>query len=789
MATRTAKQVKRKPKRRSAGIFRHRWVRFVAGSFIILFFLLAVGSGVVYYFAIQELQRAAGQIGTLDDLKSNLQISPSVIKSADGKVLYTMIQEDRKWMKLQDIPQVVRDATIAAEDKRFFEHQGVDYMSMARVLFTSGQEGRVTGGASTLTMQLAKRLYSKSEKTINRKVRDMALAIQIEKKYTKEQILELYLNQVFYGTGAYGVARAASVYFGKSLDKLTAAEAATLARLVRRPSTENPFKNPKVALFNRNVVLDIMRDEKMLTEAEYQAARNEPLKLARLADRARYGTRDCYYFVDYVLDQLKKSHPEVDIEEGGYTVVTTIDTRMQRIAERELAQAVARFKWNKVTTGSFVLVNNTGQILAMCGGVDYDRNQFNIATSGRRQSGSAFKPFVYALAFEKGTLGPNDSISNGRFSIRLPSGGFYTPGNSSGNYGGMVSVRTAIAISLNVPAVRALDGYALRTGGGSRWTGLERFVTSAKNSFGFDGRLPAVPSLALGTAEVSLLELAEGYSVFQNGGTRVEPYAIRAIKTQSGEVLFEQGRGDTDKYALRRDVADAMDSMLRAVVTSGTGKEALRVVNSRGKTGTTNDNKDAWFAGYTDKLIGIGWIGNENKVDLPGGKYKWVYGEMGSRVYGGTHTCEIWTAILKECQALVGETKSRDMRDSEGWATEPGTQDGDGDDRRPNRRDTSGDPEIPTPRDLPPEDLPQQNPDDPPQEAPASPERSEDPGSDARPTPPADSSPPPPETSQRSTITVLICSDSGLKAGSNCPEKSARTYRSGREPKRSCPLH
>lgn len=609
-----------------------------------LLFLLGVGlfaAGAALW--TRELNKAATLIPNLPVLMERLNTQPTRILSADGQTLFTMATEYRKPVTIDKVPKLVIDATLAAEDRRFYEHSGIDARAIARQLFTNVRERRVAGGASTLTMQLAKRLYSSSEKTFNRKVQDMALAVMMERELTKDQILELYLNQVFFGSRAYGIRAAASVYFGKDLDSLTVAEAAMLARCVRRPSQENPFANLERAKENRDLVLAVMLEENMISQAQYDEAKAEKVRLARRGTGQASGQKVAPYFVDYILDEIRDKLPGVDISGGGYTIETTLNLSMQAKAEREVAKLVREYRSRRVTTGAFLLMDRNGQIKAMVGGVDYKRNQFNAVTQGRRQPGSSFKPFVYASAIEMGRISPHDSVSNERF-VRVDpvTGKTWAPNNSSGRYGGSVSVRTAIASSLNMPAIRVMDKLGPRT-----------FIPLARTVFGFQSPLDPYLPLALGASAVRPMEMAQGYSVFMLNGDRATPFGLRRIIGPDGATAFE-ALPQVKKRVLSKPTAESMNGFLRAVVTSGSGRRAASVVNARGKTGTTSDNRDAWFAGYTDQLLGVGWVANE--VRRSDG---WHYEPM-SGVFGGTVTIHMWAAIVGDAQKVYGE-KPRKM--------------------------------------------------------------------------------------------------------------------------------
>lgn len=590
----------------------------------------AIGGGLWWNRAMIA---AEAKLPELERAELALQSDPSEILSADGVVLFKLMRRHRDWVPINQIPRHVLNATVAAEDKRFWSHQGVDPVGVIRAAFVNVREARFSQGFSTIPMQIAKNTFSQSERTFNRKMQDVVLATMIENRRTKDQILEIYLNQMYYGAGAYGVAAAADVFFGKSVEQLTLSEAALLARCVRRPSDQNPFASLSRAVENRNVVLKIMLDEKWITQQEYEAAKAEQIKLAPRRNLTGGSPKRAPHFVDYVLNQLHEVAPDINVWDGGYKVVTTLNMEMQKVAEEEVRKRVAALARAKVRNGAFLLVDDTGRIKAMVGGTDYNKSQFNIVTQGKRQPGSAFKPFVYAAAFSDGVLSPNGSISNARVSYPMGGGKTWSPRNSSGGYGGMVSVRTAVSQSLNVPAVRTLEQL-----------GASRLVTVCKRQFGFTSELDPYLSLALGSSAVSPLEMARGYSVFMLHGDRVEPYGVSRIVGPDGAELVRVDSAVT-RSVFDRDAAAATDALLRTVVTSGTGRAASGVLNARGKTGTTNSFADAWFVGYSDRLVGVGWVGNDQAVTRQG------------RVYGGEQVAPMWAAILKPSQRIIGEDK------------------------------------------------------------------------------------------------------------------------------------
>ncbi len=770
---------------------RPRWVRRLQ-IFALLGFIFssaAVIAGWVFWAA--KIKEVRPKLALLSNVRQSLDIPPTQIISSDGKILYEFVAEKREWVNIENVPKIVQDATIAAEDKRFYEHGGVDYVAGIKKVFTTVKEGEMSGGASTITMQLAKRLFSDSEQTVNRKIQDMAIATEIEKTYDKKHILEMYLNQVYYGSYAYGVKKAAEVYFDKPLDKLTVAEAAMLSRCVRRPSSQNPFKNLEVSTKNRNVVLKLMLEEKMITQDVYESSIKEKVKLSKRPPSAgERSTKQAPYFVDYILKEIqsKPQFEEIDIESGGYKIYTTLDTRLQKKSDEQVRRLVDRYRRSRITTGSFLLLNREGKILAMTGGYDYDRNQFNATTQGRRQPGSSFKPFIYSLALEQRVIGPGDALTNENRTFRLAGNPPYAPRNSSGRYGGSVDLGSAIAFSLNVPAVDALYRY-----GKSR--GLNDFSKRCRTEFGFESPIHPYLSSALGASEVSSVEMARGFSPFMLSGGRFEPFGIVKILGPNQEVLYTQVQR-IKRGAVKPEVSDLLDSYMRGVVLRGTARAASGITNARGKTGTTSDNKDAWFCGYTDKFMGIGWIANERVEKRSDGSKRAVYDEMSSSVFGGTYTVQIWTGVMREAQRIYGEKANGRGAPSVRWSGEVDM------DRDP---DAGRDPEVTDPAEGDPgttENIetpdrssgrtPEVSPPVEPETGPA-----EVPPTEAEPRRPAQSDPPrqenpprkdPPEESG-GTITVVTCADTGMVAKDSCPEKSPRTYRKGRQPKRACTKH
>lgn len=736
---------------------------------------VAVGGGTFY--ANKLLHEAAQIVPSLPEKMDEVASLPSEIVSADGKVLFTLQSEFRKPVTIDQVPQKVISTTLAAEDIRFYTHTGVDMIAIGRIVVEALKAGGQAGsGGSTLTMQLAKRVYTSPEKTMERKFKDMALAIEMEKMLTKDQILELYLNQVYYGAGAYGINAAAATYFNKSLDQLTLSEAAMLARCVRRPSDENPFADLKKARANRDIVLDTLYKEKLIGEAEYKAAINEPIKLAAKQPIKKTGIalKRCPHFVDYILKQIKVNMPDIDLSKGGYRVETTIDTRIQGAAMEELNESVRRYRGMGVRTGAFVCLGRDGQILAMVGSPDYNKSEFNAVTQGRRQPGSSFKPFVYATGFHFGALsGPYSTVDNGE---AYKGGGKSVKGG--GPMGG-VSVMSALTYSYNRAAWNTL-----------KRVGANNVVRLCHSEFGFKSDLGATPALSLGAYEVTPLEMAQAYSVFQNRGYRADAYGIKRITGPNGLPVYVAD-SDLKKTDISEATADKIDACLRGVVNNGTGEAASNVTNARGKTGTTNDNHDAWFCGYTDQLIGVVWFANP--VDLGKGRIKYM--EMDNGAMGGKISAPTWSRIMRRIQGFVDE-KPIEVRKTFRRA-EPEEEE------MPEDKTIKDPPindNIPTidPDGKPLTDKPVNpvNPDAPagttagdPAGAggisPVNPPKQDPPKTDPPKNDPPVKHDPPADDYE----TVEICADSGQRATSSCPERVSRRYKKGQAPRGRCPIH
>jgi len=533
-----------------------------------------------------------------------------MLVSADGRVIAERGSFFGDEARLSELPPYVPRAVIAIEDRRFYHHFGIDPLGMARAMVTNLRAGRIVQGGSTLTQQLAKNLFLKPERTLWRKFQEAVLALWLESRFTKDEILQLYLNRVYFGSGAVGIEQAAKKFFNRSARDLTLGQAAMLAGALKAPSRYNPLRHPELARKRARVVLNAMVEEGFITRKEAASA----LKSARAVKSSSY-VPATQYIVDWVLEQLPDLVGEV---KQSIVVETTLDYRIQKAAERAVVRTIAaEGRRRRVSQGAMVVMDGTGAVKAMVGGRSYRRSQFNRAVHARRQPGSAFKPFVYLTAIEQGYT--PDSVEEDS-PVRI---GDYRPENYGRKYYGPVTLRKALALSLNTVAVKLCVAV-----------GPENVVMTA-NRLGITSPLKPVASLALGSSEVTLLELTSAYVPFSNGGRAVVPYIVTRITTRDGRVLYER-RGSGLGRVISDEDLGAMNDMMRAVITSGTGRRArLKGRDAGGKTGTSQDYRDAWFIGYTAQYTAGVWFGNDDNSPT-------------RRVTGGSLPAQVWKSVMTE---------------------------------------------------------------------------------------------------------------------------------------------
>lgn len=548
----------------------------------------------------------------------------SRIFAQDGTLVATLFDENRTWVKLSQISPYVVKALTSIEDARFFEHGGVDVIGVVRALVANVAGGEVDQGASTLTMQLSRQLFLSDERTLSRKVQEAILARRLENRFDKDQILELYLNEVYFGAGAYGIDSAANRYFHKEPSDLTSAEAAMLAGLLQAPSELNPFEDPKAARDRQRTVLDRMRETGVLEAGQHRAAvvEAEAMRFEK-RDEAEQALLKFPYFTQYVIREASLSWSERLLRRGGLQIHTSLDLGAQRKAEEILTRMIeARGPDYGASTAALVLVDNaSGHIRAMVGGPGWTaKNRFNRAWQARRQPGSAFKPILYAAALESG-MTPETEIADEKVVFYPDSPDEWTPRNSDGAFMGRIPLRAALMYSRNIVAVRLLNDLGIGK------------VTALAGRMGMEGPFPPYLSLALGSGDASPLEMAEAFATFPSGGLHRPARATRLVKDPAGNVVQDLQSLPSERV-LSPSTAAGMVEMLQRAVARGTGTAAAlgdRPVG--GKTGTTNDYRDAWFVGFTPEYTMAVWMGNDDNSPM-------------ADAYGGGLPAEIWREVM-----------------------------------------------------------------------------------------------------------------------------------------------
>jgi penicillin-binding protein 1A len=567
---------------------------------LLLLWIAIVGGVVLGYFALTlpdtgELTRAERR--------------PSVtILAADGSLLTTFGDLFGQPLTLKEMSPYLPKAVIATEDRRFYGHFGVDPLGLARAVLANIAAGRVVQGGSTITQQLAKNLFLTQERSLSRKIQETLLALWLEHRFSKNQILEIYLNRVYFGAGTYGVDAAAHRYFNKSARQTSLYESAAIAGLLKAPTRFNPTRDRDKAAARTAQVLAKMVEAGSVTNSQAMAALGGGASLAAVAV-TRPGTR---YFADWVAEQLG------DFAGAGnrdLTVVTTLDPRMQILAEAAIAEVLAREGGRMaVTQGALVAMSPDGAVRAMVGGRDYSQSQFNRATQAQRQPGSAFKPFVYLAGLEAG-LRPYDQFVDAPIRV-----GTWQPRDYIGRYQGEMTLAEGLAQSINTISVQV----AQRAG--------PRNIVAVAHRLGIASELTPEMSLALGTNEVNLLELVSAFAPFANGGGGVWAHGIAEIRDSAGKIVFRR-TGSGLGSVVSPEFTAAMNEMLSAVIDHGTGKSAALPRPAAGKTGTTQDYRDAWFIGYTADLVAGVWLGNDDNAPM-------------NKVTGGSLPAQTWRRFM-----------------------------------------------------------------------------------------------------------------------------------------------
>ena len=599
-----------------------------------------------------------------DDLpspQSLRELEPSmntVVLDRNGQLIDEFFIENRNPVTLNEVPDLMRQAFLATEDRRFYNHWGIDVQGVMRAVVANVTSGSIEQGASTITQQLARKLFLSDSQTMTRKLQEMVLAIRLERSFSKEEILELYLNKIYFGEGAWGIQAAAETFFGKPCQNLELPECALLAGVVANPSAFSPSRHPEAARRRRNVVLRAMQSAGVIDSTSRAAAETTAVALSSAGKSSSLAP----YFTELIRQELADRYGTSDVFNGGLTVYTTIDMRLQKAAEEGLeaqiesieTQQAHRYKYlleeatSKGTLaqpgaaipylqGALIAIEpQTGAVRAMVGGRDFNESKFNRATQALRQPGSAFKPLVFTAAFLDGRK-PSDIVLDTPFIKEIPGPGNtiteWEPQNFDREFRGPVTIRYALMKSINIPAVRLVEQADPRR------------VVELAHAMGIDRNLPPYLSLALGTGELTPLEITAAYGVFVNQGIYTEPYLIERVENRYGNQLFEHQT--SSREVIDEQTASIMVSMLQSVVDGGTGTSARTrfglTAPAGGKTGTTDDYSDAWFVGFIPHLSCGVWVGFDEKRSI------------GPRMTGTAAALPAWATFMKEAVELYGE--------------------------------------------------------------------------------------------------------------------------------------
>lgn len=655
---------------------------FTCGLLLVIVAAASFAASILFHSCSSgRLPDALKQYTDLSLVKLPEKADPSYIYASDGTELAQIGMEDRVFVALKDMPEKLPRAFIAVEDERFYHHGGIDPRGVARAIWRAVSSKGRRQGASTISMQLARNLYLTREQTLSRKTREALIATELENKYSKDEILEAYLNVIYFGHGAYGVGAAADVYFGKTVDKLTTAECALLAAIVKGPAVYSPHINAEAALNRRNIVLGKMMEQGYISGQERDQAVSEKIVLAPYS--GPYENYRAPYFVDYVIHQFTSSNSVFQfsargLATGGFHIYTTLDSKMQRNAESAVSggvaaanlylksdrdadsEAVMRYALGRdvsilgmdpdeahrrfgvssdairhaketartnqvVGQGAFVAVNTrTGAILAMVGGTNPRASRFNRSCFAERQVGSSFKPFVYLTALENGRS-MDDTVENSRYCIKS-----YCPKNYGGGYGdgAEVSYHQALVKSMNIPAVRV--GHEVG----------ERRIIRLCRELGIKAPMEPTPALSLGAYAVTPLQMAAAYAAIANGGYKVTPFAVTEIRDAEGRVIYRHKNLTGDNVLSAHAVRGLIPAM-QDVIQRGTGTAARIGRQAAGKTGTTSDNRDAWFIGFTPDIAAAVWVGNDDNSSLCSAAYR------NRCITGGHVPAPIWRDVMK----------------------------------------------------------------------------------------------------------------------------------------------
>ncbi len=559
-------------------------------------------------------------------LRNYIPSETSYIYDMDGTLLDSLHDEaNREVVDLNQISPNLKRAVLAIEDSYFFSHHGINPSGIARATLANMAEGQTVEGGSTITMQLVKNLFLTPERSMSRKVAEAVLSLRLEQVFTKDQIMEMYLNQVYWGHNTYGVQTAAKSYFNKPASELNLAESAMMAGLIQAPEVFSPFVNYQTAKQRQLLVLDRMKKIGWITAAEAEQAKATPLQLGEITS---FRASQAPYITDAVIQELTSRFGKEAVLQGGMRIQTTINLELQRKAEETVREGIASIRSQGVYADQMALVAvdpRTHFVKAMVGGVDYSQSQYNRAIQALRQPGSAFKPFVYYTAFASGKYSPDSTILDAP--VSYPDGdSYYTPQNYDGSFAGAMTLRQALAQSRNIPAVRL-----------GQEVGINR-VVEVSRTLGIKSPMEPVTSLPLGSVDLTPLEMAGAYATFASGGWQSETTTIAQVTDSKGNVLLD----NTPRPQLVLDpwAVAALNSAMQDVINRGTAASARLDRPAAGKTGTTSSERDIWFVGYVPQLATAVWVGNDD------------YSPIGKGATGGGFVAPVWRNFM--LKALSG---------------------------------------------------------------------------------------------------------------------------------------
>lgn len=590
-----------------------------------LFLLIVAATGFGGGLAYALVSAYAEGLPDVTALETYQPAATTRVFASNGELIATLYRENRTWLPLAHVPDCMRKAIVASEDARFYQHAGIDPVGMARVLWVGLRSRGLSQGASTITMQLARGVFLNDERTVRRKVQEMMVAWQLEHRFSKDKLLELYLNQIYFGAGAYGLEAAAQTYFAKKAAKLDLAESALIVGVVPAPSEYSPFASKKLALERQHLVLRRMTEVGAITEAQARAARDEKLRFAR-------PRKDPYvlkypYYTTWLLHELISSYGEDALYRGGLKIYASLDPAMQRAAEDAVARGLRDAASQHVTQAALVAIEpSTGFVRAMVGGTGWSTSsQFNRAWQAQRPAGSGFKLFVYGAALEAG-LSPDSVVPDAPVTLHIGPSDDWTPKNSDGRFMGAIPLRTALRFSRNTVSARLIDALSPAR------------VVDLAYKMGVRSHIEAVCSIALGACAVTPFDMASALAVIAQGGRRHAPTGVRFILDAEGNVAIDN-RKQPGEVAMNPIAALGLTEMMQGVVEGGTGYTArLSDRPAAGKTGTTDAHRDAWFVGFVPQLAAAVWVGNDDDSQMYG-------------TFGGDVPAPIWRSFMQAAMA------------------------------------------------------------------------------------------------------------------------------------------